>query len=1166
MIIRELNLASFGPFTDRRLVFDQDVCGLHIVYGPNEAGKSSALRGLKALLYGIEERTPDNFLHANDKLRVSGCLRNADGHELAFVRRKGRKNTLLTLHGEALDEQTLTPFLQGMTRDLFETLFGIDHQALLQGGQEILEQKGEVGQALFSAALGSHALHAVLEQLDVEADNLFRPRGSTQTINSALKLYAEIKKEIKDSSLSSREWDEHYRTLARTAKELGETESELAHLRLEVNRLKRIQRVLPKLARRRELLQELASLDEVVILSDDFAERHQQTVKTLDMAQVILGKAVPRLDVFKKQLDGLSISKELLEQAEKIEDLHTRLGAHRKALQDRPHLEAERQQLLTDAELLLKEIRPDLELADIEELRPVLARRQSITELGNKNAVLVSRVEQVESSKRETEKRLKIARKECYELPESNSSETLRIAIAAARKLGDIDGAIQSAQSELTTLQQQCAADLSRLTLWEGKLEDLPGLAVPARESIIHFEEVYDEIELRLQRLREKQEEAEAALQDASLRLDEIQRIGTVPTEVDLVDARSGRDQIWQLLRRQWVNGEDVLTEERQLDTKETLPDEFEERLANADEVSDRLRREAERVHTVSDLQARQEAVQRQMADIARQIEACTDEKGCIDTEWQALWTPCGVQPRTPREMRVWLDDLEKLRDRVGQLYLLSQKTGELEQARNTHIQQLNHQLEALGKGGMESDSLETVLLEGEGEARQLDEIKQHRDSLNKEIKGLEAGLDSLTDDHRLAKQEYEAWKAQWNALIEGLGLQGDASPSNVADFIEKVRELFAKQVEAEKLLIRIKAIDEDAKSFRNQVASTIASCAPELVELAADDAVMRLTSLLLNNRTKMTRQQQIEEQLEQVQQEIEDSRSTIKAKNDQLDSLCKEAGCREHAEIKEAERKAAHFLELKTSITSIEQEILEAGEGASVKALESETEGVDPDGLPGKIERLNNKIDDELEPRRTELAQKKGREEKELELMDGSDHAAALADQAQAILASIRSDAERYVRTKLAGRVLRDEIERYRKENQGPLVKRASEHFCALTRGSFQGLMTDFNDKDEPILTGIRPDGERVTVEGMSTGSRDQLYLALRLASLEKYMESAEPMPFIVDDVLVDFDDKRSEAALSALAMLAERTQVILFTHHSQVVEQAKRLQGSVRVQVHDL
>lgn len=1164
MKIHELNLVAFGPFTDRILVFDQESCGLYIVYGPNEAGKSSALRGLKALLYGVEERTRDNFLH--DKLRISGCLRNTDGHELEFARRKGRKNTLLTLDGEVLDEQMLLPFLQGVSSELFETLFGIDHQALLQGGREILEQKGEVGQALFSAALGSHALHAVLEQLDDHADSLFRPRGSTQTINAALKSYADLKKEIKDNSLSSREWDEHRRTLGRTTKELAQIQSDLAGNRLEVNRLKRIQRVLPKLARRRELSAELKLLRDIVILTDDFAERHQQIAKELETAELILGKATPRLDGLQKQFEGLSISQDLLDQAENIEDLHARLGGHRKALQDRPHLEAQRQQLLTDSEYLLKEVRPDLKITDIEKMRPVLARRQSITELGNKNAVLVSRVGQAESSRRETENRLKGVRKEHHELPETGSSEALRRAIAAARKLGDMDAEIQSAQSELVSLQQQCAADLSRLMLWDGELEELTGLGVPNREGINHFEEVYDEFEQRLQRLREKQEEADDALLDASRCLDEIQQVGAIPTEEDLDEARSGRDQVWQLLRRQWIDGKDISAEASRLDVDGPLPDTFEGRLAKTDELSDRLRREADRVHAMASLQAKQKSVQQQITELAQQLEACTDEKIRIDTEWQALWAPCEILPRTPREMRIWLDDQEKLHDRVGQLNMLRQKTGEKEQTRNTHIQLLNQQLEVLGKEGSKSEALETVLLECEGSAQQLEEFKQKRESLDKEIKILEADLESLADDHRLAMDELNAWKGQWIELIESFGQQGDSSPSEVADFIEKVRELFTKQSEVAKLQIRIKSIDDEAEDFRSQVADMVASLEPELAELTADDALVRINSLLSDNRSKKTRRQQIAEQVEQAQQEIQESKSTIQAMTDRLDSLCLEAKCDNHAELEEAERKSAQHIKIEAGIDVTEQELLEAGEGATVVELEEEAGGIDRDALPSRIEELSNKIDDELEPRRTDLAETKGREEKVLELMDGSDHAAVLANQAQSILASIRSDSEHYVRVKLASRILRDEIERYRKENQGPLVKRASEHFATLTLGSFEGVMTDFNEKDEPVLEGIRPGGERVTVEGMSTGTRDQLYLALRLASLEKYMESSEPMPFIVDDILVDFDDERSKAALSSLAVLAKKTQVIIFTHHTQVVDQAKRLQESAHVQVHEL
>lgn len=1166
MEIRELNLVAFGPFTDQRLLFDQEGCGLHIVYGPNEAGKSSALRGLKALLYNVDERTSDDFIHAKDKLRVAGCLRALDGEELCFSRRKGRKNTLLSPDGEPLDDNALAPFLQGVTAELFELLFGIDHRALVQGGQEILEQKGEVGQALFSASLGSHALHGVLAQLDEEADGLFKARGSAQVINAALKAHSDTSKEIRERSLSSREWDEHRRALARTSKELDQIQAELASERVEVNRLQRIQRVLPKLARRHGLLQKIEALGEVLILSNDFGERRQKALAELETAQAILQKATGRLNDLQEQIEKVSVYEPALDLSESIEDLHARLGGHRKAMQDRPHLEAERQQLVADAESLLKDVRPDLPLSKLDVLRPIFSGRQRVADLGGQHPVLVSRLKETDKSVREIETQLRDARKEREDLPDVAPPESLHRSIAAARKLGNVDQTIQASRREVDTLQAQCSADLARLGLWAGSLEDLSRLPVPNRESISKFDDAYAAIEQRIERLREKQDDTEETLRDVLLRLDEIQRGGIVPTEDDLVDARSAREQTWKLLRRQWLDGEDVATQAKEMDAERALPDAFESRMITADELADRLRREADRVHTKASLLAAQESSNQRAGQVARQLEECNGEKKQIDADWEALWAPCGIQPRTPREMRAWLESLEKLRERAGQLTTRQQEVGALEQTRRAYIQTLKEQLQGVGKEAPEATSLEAVLLECEDVVAALEETKRRRETLDKDIRTLERKLQSAGAEHEGVGRDLGAWKEQWEQAVAGFGLKGDALPAEATDVIEKLRQLFGKQGDIDKLQIRIQAIDKDAETYREQVGSVVANIAPELADQSADDAVIRLNSLLSENRTRQSRRQQIEEQLQQAKQEIQDSDAVIQTMTERLQGLCIEARRASPAELEEAERRSAEYLRLKTEVDGVEQELLSAGDGATLPELEAEAEAIDPDALPGQIQALTDKIEEELEPRRTTLAETRGREMKELELMDGSDEAAALADQGHSILANIRSTSERYVRLKLAARILRDEIERYRKENQGPLVKRASEHFAVLTRGSFEGLRTDFNEKDEPVLVGIRSNQERVHVEGMSSGTRDQLYLALRLASLEKYMESAEPMPFIVDDVLVDFDDERSEAALNALAALAEKTQVILFTHHSRVVEQAKGLGTSAQVQVHEL
>ncbi|MDH3349656.1 MAG: hypothetical protein OEM02_16335, partial [Desulfobulbaceae bacterium] len=66
--------------------------------------------------------------------------------------------------------------------------------------------------------------------------------------------------------------------------------------------------------------------------------------------------------------------------------------------------------------------------------------------------------------------------------------------------------------------------------------------------------------------------------------------------------------------------------------------------------------------------------------------------------------------------------------------------------------------------------------------------------------------------------------------------------------------------------------------------------------------------------------------------------------------------------------------------------------------------------------------------------------------------------------------------------------------------------------------------------------------------------------------LEAGEPMPFIVDDILINFDDERSGATLKALANLAEKNQVILFTHHSGVVEEASKISAKGSILIHKL
>ena len=173
---------------------------------------------------------------------------------------------------------------------------------------------------------------------------------------------------------------------------------------------------------------------------------------------------------------------------------------------------------------------------------------------------------------------------------------------------------------------------------------------------------------------------------------------------------------------------------------------------------------------------------------------------------------------------------------------------------------------------------------------------------------------------------------------------------------------------------------------------------------------------------------------------------------------------------------------------------------------------------------------------------------------MDGSAKAAELAEETQMLLGRLETDVEQYARLKLATTLLSQAIERYREKHQAPVLKRATELFAQLTVGSFQGIRVEYDEQGRPVLVGVRPGGKEIVgVEGLSDGSADQLYFALRLAGLEEYLEKNEPIPFIVDDILIRFDDHRATAALQVLGELSRSTQVIFFTHHQHLLELAE-------------
>ena len=350
----------------------------------------------------------------------------------------------------------------------------------------------------------------------------------------------------------------------------------------------------------------------------------------------------------------------------------------------------------------------------------------------------------------------------------------------------------------------------------------------------------------------------------------------------------------------------------------------------------------------------------------------------------------------------------------------------------------------------------------------------------------------------------------------------------------------------------RIQAMEVDAENFSKTASELCTRLLPDLRDDPPDQVASELSERLDKALAEAARFQELEKQQKSLEGAIQGEQRTMEELEAKLMEMCRAAGVSSYTKLPEIEKRSDQFQEKQAKIKDLEKELSGFSAGAGMDSLIQETKEVNFDALPAEVEVLEHRIR-ALELKRSDLDQLIGSERAVLSTMDGRAEAAELAEGAQGILAELRDGVERYARIRVASILLRKEIERYREANQGPILKRASEIFATLTLNSFKGLRPEFDEKDNPILMGVRPSNEKVSVEGMSDGTSDQLYLALRLASLEMRFLEGEPIPLILDDILVNFDDDRSCATLKVLTEFSKRTQIIFFTHHRHLLELAR-------------
>jgi uncharacterized protein YhaN len=348
-------------------------------------------------------------------------------------------------------------------------------------------------------------------------------------------------------------------------------------------------------------------------------------------------------------------------------------------------------------------------------------------------------------------------------------------------------------------------------------------------------------------------------------------------------------------------------------------------------------------------------------------------------------------------------------------------------------------------------------------------------------------------------------------------------------------------------------------------VAEAAAKLAPDLKNLEPEAAAIELNARLSVDKEQRQKYRLLEEEKRKKRTNLSKENEKLAALEETLRLLCIDAHADSPDQLPDIETRAAAKIKLTDKLDTINERLTELASGQNLQEFIAQVRAHDPDELVAELEKLETEKQ-ELLSKQKRIVQDMALANKDLQSIGGESLAAAIAEEAEGLVGKIQGDVEYYIKLRLASAILTKAMERYRQSNQSPVLSMASDYFKTMTQGSFAGLRADFDDKGDPIIKAKRPDGKMLTLAEMSDGSRDQLFLALRLGGLARYVKANGPMPFIVDDVLVHFDNDRSAAALAALGELAKETQVVFFTHHKHLVSLAESAVSKDILRVHEL
>ncbi len=1147
MRLRRLDLVRYGKFTEAAVDFGarDGRPDLHVVYGPNEAGKSTAFSAFLDLLFGIDEtRKPGyGFLHKPQGMRIGAALEVGGG-----VREVVRlfRQPLLDARERPLPDALVADELGGLTRETYRTMFSLDDDTLEAGGRSIVASAGDLGQLLFSASAGLSGFSRDLAALRAEAEAFYKTGGKSQELGGLKKRLKELKleKEGVDTLASA-----YGQLVTRRDKAAASYEAALRERGATKTALDATGRRLAALPLVAELLKARREAEGLSALPP-VPPGWEEALPGLQAAEVELAT---RADAVGREIERLAEDLRAMPEDDGAADSAPALGLlatlrprHVTAVDDLPDRRTRLLKETVEVDRLLRLLEGPAGTAPAGLLLPakVVGRLRSLMEKrSGVEASLADAALEATAVERQVASILEDSPAAQAE-PDAAAAARLGAAIAAAQR-SDHLARIKLAERSLPGARALLDARLAALEPWTGDASELARTPAPDAAELSRLDRALADAGAAVVRHGAEFNRIRSEVLRGEAAVEAIRTIGGPPDDDIAASARRRREDDWKTHRAK-MNDATAAAFEASMTTDDDVAA---SRLASFGDVV-ALREKRRTLHA---LRAEEQIAERALGE-------ATGAHKDLDRRRRSLLstTSPSLASMAPDRIAAWLSDRQRALDARSSLATFE---GDLKAATDdlgTAELSLSSSLSALGVRHDAASGLPGLIEAAGTELGRLKNLAAAAAALSQSRSLLEVRQGRLGD----ATAAEASWTASWAAALDGTWLASSDPVPEVA----VVREVLVLLADLGPAIERRDELADRIGKMEASNASFSAAVEKLAVEMGIADA----------------RRDPIET-ADLLAQRVERSKSALAARSGKAKDLADAETRRiETLEVAEAHRRrkgemieffdVASLAEVAAAMGSsrrgealrdrcgvLEASIVAELGANSIEEAIADLEAVDRATLEGTRNELGPRHEDQDQSVRDLYVVFRATADA-LDAVGGDDAPSRIEERRRTLMLEIEDKAMRFLALRAGILATEEALHLYREKHRSSMMDHAGRAFSMISEGAYTGLAAHAVKDGETLVGKMAGGGSKLSTD-MSKGTRFQLYLALRVAGYHDFVRSRAAVPFVADDIMETFDDARAGQAFRLLARMAEAGQVIYLTHHRHLCEIAERACPGVTV-----